>query len=131
MGALLSKFAEHYSYVYTDSDQKFVEKYARKIFLMYLKPVINGIGNYYIEAQTRDEKRTDIIVDYHGEQFLIETKIWYGPKYNKDGEDQLCRYLDRLRLNKGYLLTFSFNKNKETGVKEKKLGDKLLWEITV
>lgn len=31
-----------------------------------LKPIINGIGNYYIEAQTRDGRRTDIIVDYLG-----------------------------------------------------------------
>ncbi|MCD8347267.1 MAG: hypothetical protein LUD16_04800 [Lachnospiraceae bacterium] len=67
MEALLRKFAEHYACVYTDTDQRFVEKFARKIFLMYLKPVINGTGNYYIEAQTRDEKRTDIIVDYRGE----------------------------------------------------------------
>ncbi|MCD7736471.1 MAG: ATP-binding protein [Lachnospiraceae bacterium] len=131
MEALLRRFAAHYTYVYADNDQSFVEKFARKIFLMYLKPVINGTGNYYIEAQTRDEKRTDIIVDYRGEQFLIEVKIWYGLKYNMDGEEQLCGYLDRLSLKKGYLLTFSFNKNKEVGVKEKKLGDKLLWEVTV
>ncbi|MCD8012145.1 MAG: AAA-like domain-containing protein [Lachnospiraceae bacterium] len=131
MELLLRKFAEHYAYVYADNDQKFVEKYARKIFLMYLKPVINGTGNYYIEAQTRDEKKTDIIVDYHAEQFLIETKIWYGQKYNEDGEKQLCGYLDRLQLKKGYMLTFSFNKNKKTGVQERNCGEKVLWEITV
>ncbi|MCD8148686.1 MAG: ATP-binding protein [Clostridiales bacterium] len=131
MEALLRKFAEHYAYVYADNDQRFVEKYARKIFLMYLKPIINGTGNYYIEAQTRDAKRTDIVVDYHGGQFLIETKIWYGSKYNEEGEEQLCGYLERLNLKKGYLLTFSFNKNKETGVKEFTKGEKTLWEITV
>lgn len=98
---------------------------------MYLKPVINGTGNYYIESQTRDEKRTDIIVDYHAEQFLIETKIWYGPKYNTDGEKQLCGYLEQLNLKKGYMLTFSFNKNKETGIRERTFGDKILREITV
>ncbi len=131
MEYLLQKFAEHYSYVYADNDQKFVEKYARKIFLMYLKPVINGTGNYYIEAQTRDAKRTDIVVDYRGEQFVIETKIWYGSKYNADGEKQLCDYLDRLGLGKGYMLTFSFNKNKKTGVQEIMVSDKVLWELTV
>ncbi|MCD8155133.1 MAG: AAA-like domain-containing protein [Clostridiales bacterium] len=131
METLLRKFAEHYAYVYADNDQKFVEKYARKIFLMYLRPVINGTGNYYIEAQTRDEKKTDIIVDYHAEQFLIETKIWYGQRYNENGEKQLCGYLDRLQLEKGYMLTFSFNKNKKTGVQERKYGEKVLWEITV
>ncbi len=131
MEALLRKFAEHYAYVYADNDQKFIEKYARKLFLMYLKPVINGTGNYYIEAQTRDEKKTDIIVDYHAEQFLIETKIWYGQKYNEEGEKQLYGYLDRLKIKKGYMLTFSFNKNKKTGVQERKCGEKILWEITV
>ncbi|MCD8336129.1 MAG: AAA-like domain-containing protein [Lachnospiraceae bacterium] len=131
MEAILRKFAEHYAYVYTDNDQRFVEKYARKIFLMYLRPVINGTGNYYIESQTRDEKKTDIIVDYHGEQFLIETKIWYGQKYNEDGENQLLGYLDRLQLKRGYMLTFSFNKNKKTRVQERQCGEKVLWEITV
>ncbi|MCD8097828.1 MAG: ATP-binding protein [Lachnospiraceae bacterium] len=131
MEALLCKFAEHYSCVYTDNDQRFVEKYARKIFLLYLKPVINGTGNYYIEAQTRDAKRTDIVVDYRGEQFVVETKIWYGPQYNEDGERQLCEYLEQLHLKKGYMLTFSFNRNKKTGVRQTVVGDKQLWEITV
>lgn len=34
------------------------------------------MGNYYIEAQTRDAKRTDVIVDYLGEQFIVELKIF-------------------------------------------------------
>ena len=131
MDALLSKFAEHYQYVYADNDQKFVEKYARKIFLMYLKPIINGAGNYYVEAETRDARRTDIVVDYHGLQYVVETKIWYGPIYNADGEEQLCDYLDKLGLKKGYMLTFSFNKNKKIGMQEISMGDKTLVEVTV
>lgn len=43
---------------------EFVEKYGRKFFLLYLKPIINGTGNYYMEAETRDLRRTDVIVDY-------------------------------------------------------------------
>ncbi len=43
-----------------------------------LKPIINGTGNYYLEAQTRDAGRTDVIVDYLGEQFVVEMKIWCG-----------------------------------------------------
>lgn len=34
-----------------------------QFFLLYLRPIINGTGNYYIESQTRDLCRTDIIVD--------------------------------------------------------------------
>lgn len=55
--------------------QKFVEANGRKFFLLYLKPIINGTGNYYIEAQTLDERRTDVVVDYLGEQFLIEIGV--------------------------------------------------------
>lgn len=43
---------------------------------IYLRPIINGIGNYYIESRTRNKERTDVIVDYGGEQFVIELKIW-------------------------------------------------------
>ena len=43
--------------------------------MLYLRPIINGTGNYYIEARTRDLCRTDVIVDYNGEQYIIEMKI--------------------------------------------------------
>ncbi len=59
---------------YSEKDGNFIEKYGRKFFLLYLKPIINGTGNYYLEAQTRDARRTDVIVDYRGEQFIVELK---------------------------------------------------------
>ena len=46
-------------------------------------------------------KRTDIIVDYGGEQFVIELKIWRGPKYHAAGEAQIAEYLDYYELNTG------------------------------
>lgn len=76
MRLLLEKFVMHFTDLYGDNDETFIEKYGRKFFLLYLKPIINGTGNYYIEAQTRDARRTDVIVDYLGEQFVIELKIF-------------------------------------------------------
>ena len=99
--------------------------------MLYLKPIINGTGNYYIEAQTRDQTRTDIIVDYLGKQYVIELKIWHGNEYNKRGEEQLAEYLEYYHLDKGYLLSFNFNKNKQTGLKEIQFGDKTLVEVVV
>ncbi|MCC8029298.1 MAG: ATP-binding protein [Lachnospiraceae bacterium] len=131
MDLLIRKFVIHFCNVYGDNDQKFIEKYGRKLFLLYLKPVINGTGNYYVEAQTRDSKRTDIVVDYRGEQFVIETKLWYGNKYQENGERQLCGYLDRFHLQKGYLVTFSFKKDKVIGVEEKMVDGKVLVEAVV
>lgn len=90
-----------------------MENYGRKFFLLYLKPIINGTGNYYIEAQTRDASRTDVIVDYLGEQFVVELKIWRGNEYHERGKKQFADYLDYYHLDKGYLLSFNFNKKRK------------------
>ena len=71
------------------------------------------------------------MVDYAGEQFVIEMKIWRGNEYNERGEEQLIRYLDYFRLDKGYMLSFNFNKKKEIGVKTIAIGDKELVEAVV
>ena len=131
MDMVLKKFVDYFTEIYGDNDEKFIEDYGRKFFLLYLKPIINGVGNYYIEAQTRDARRTDVIVDYRGEQFIIELKIWHGNEYNERGEEQLSGYLDYYHKDKGYLLSFNFNKNKEIGVKEIKLGNKTIVEAVV
>lgn len=98
---------------------------------MYLKPIINGIGNYYIEAQTRNQQRTDVIVDYHGRQYVIEMKIYRGQEYNRQGKEQLAQYLDAYRLDRGYLLSFNFNKNKVCGVTETEYDGKRILETVV
>lgn len=131
MDMALKKFVDYFTEIYGDNDEKFIEDYGRKFFLLYLKPIINGVGNYYIEAQTRDARRTDVIVDYLGEQFIIELKIWHGNEYNERGQEQLGGYLDYYHKEKGYLLSFNFNKNKEIGVKEIKLGTKTIVEAVV
>ncbi len=131
MELVLKKFVMYFTEIYGQKDEKLIEKQGRKIFLIYLKPIINGTGNYYIEAQTRDERRTDVIVDYLGEQFIVELKIWHGSEYNERGERQLTDYLDYYHKDKGYMLSFNFNKNKETGVREIQIGDKVIVEAVV
>lgn len=131
MERVLTKFVEYFTDIYSDNDEKFVEAYGRKFFLLYLKPIINGVGNYYLEAQTRDARRTDVIVDYMGEQFVVELKIWHGNEYNERGEEQLIDYLNYFRLEKGYMLSFNFNKKKEPGVKVITVGGKTLVEAVV
>lgn len=131
MKLILEKFVVHWGDLYSSADEKFIEDNARKFFLLYLKPIINGTGNYYIEAQTRDNKRTDVIIDYCKEQFVIEMKIWRGNAYHERGEEQLAEYLEYYHLNKGYMLSFNFNKKKQTGVKEIRIGNKVLIEAVV
>lgn len=99
--------------------------------MLYLKPIINGVGNYYIEAQTRDQTRTDVIVDYMGKQFVIKVKIWRGDAYNRRGEKQLTEYLDYYHLKYGYLLSFNFNKNKKVEMKKIVIEDRTILEVVV
>jgi len=131
MRLVIEHFIKTYTQIFGPLEDKFKEKDGREQFLLFLKPIINGTGNYYIEAQTRDQTRTDVVVDYLGQQDIIELKIWRGQKYNSDGEQQLVRYLEHFGLNVGYMLTFNFNKNKEQGVKLVKIGDKTIYEGTV
>ena len=128
---ILEKFVIHFQELYGDKDKKFIEDYGRRFFLLYLRPIINGTGNYYIESETRDKKRTDVIVDYRGEQFIIEMKLWHGKEYHERGEAQLAEYLDIYHKQTGYMLSFNFNKKKETGVFDRTVGDKHIIEAVV
>ena len=132
MRLLLERFCMHFNEIYRpEHDDKFVEANGRKIFLTYLLPIINGTGNYYCEAHTRNLTRTDVIVGYLGNQYVIELKIWRGDSYNKRGENQLAEYLDYYHLKTGYLLSFCFNKNKQSGIHEVKVGDRTIIEAIV
>ena len=131
MRLILEKFIETYTQVFGPLEEKFKEKDGREHFLLYLKPIINGTGNYYIEAQTRDQTRTDVIVDYLGQQYIVELKIWRGERYNAEGEKQISEYLDYWNLTTGYMLSFNFNQKKKQGVNQVHVGDKVLIEGTV
>ena len=69
--------------------------------------------------------------DYLGERFVVELKIWRGNAYNERGQEQLSDYLDYYHIQKGYMLSYNFNKNKEVGVKTISVGDKTLIEAVV
>jgi hypothetical protein len=131
MKRVLEKFVEAFDLIYGDENEKFVEEAGRKYFLLFIKPIINGVGNCYIESRTRNMRRTDVIVDYRGEQFIVELKIWKGEKYNADGEQQIAEYIDFYHLKKGYMLTFNFNQKKQIGVREVQYGDVTIVEAVV
>lgn len=114
MELIMERFTQLYDTLYDNRrDERFDEEEGRKKFLFYIKPIINGVGNFYVEARTRNMRRTDLVIDYLGKQYVVEMKIWYGDQYNQEGEEQLADYLDALHLEKGYMLTFNFNKRRK------------------
>lgn len=123
MDMIVSRFKAHYDFLYSEQNWKFTEENGRFLFLTFLKPIINGVGNYYIEARTRDQTRTDIVVDYLGKQYIVELKIYHGDAYQQKGIEQLCEYLDHHGQEKGWLISFCFHKKKD-----KKAGIELLYQ---
>jgi hypothetical protein len=50
--------------------------------------------------------RCDLWLEYAGEQFVIELKLYRKPKTRDEGLQQLTRYLGKLGLSQGYLIIF-------------------------
>ncbi|MBQ9588150.1 MAG: hypothetical protein IJR26_09885, partial [Bacteroidales bacterium] len=112
MEHVVERFRDLIREEYRESDEAFLERQGRLLFLTFLKPVINGTGFYYVEPQTRDNRRMDLVVTYGQEEFIVELKIWRGTKYEESGRDQLAAYLHSRGLQRGYLVTFDFSKHK-------------------
>jgi len=115
MPLLLEKFANHYYEMYNSKDIDFLERECRLLFITYLRPFINGTGFYHLESEIRSGKRTDVIIDYLSEQFVVELKLWYGDMAHEDAFEQLAGYLESKNKDTGYLLTFDFRKTENVG----------------
>ncbi|MCL2101379.1 MAG: hypothetical protein FWH22_06660, partial [Fibromonadales bacterium] len=115
MSMLLEKFVNHYYEIYHNKDINFLERECRLLFITYLRPFINGVGFYHLESETRDGERTDVIVDFNDEQFIVELKLWYGDASHENALDQIAGYLSSKNKSEGYLLTFDFRKRDNIG----------------
>ena len=110
MEKVLRKFKEFMFHEYRKNDEKFYESYGRLLFLAFIKPIINAKGHYFVEPETRENKRMDVVVLFGGERFIVELKIWYGEEYENKGIKQLADYLDKENADTGWLITFGLNK---------------------
>lgn len=81
---------------------------------------LDGFINFFIErlgGQTFIEVpsgrgRTDILILYQGQKYIIETKIFTDDSYFQKGKRQLAEYLDSESIGDGYYVVFS-NKHTE------------------
>jgi len=131
MQRILEKFQELMYHEYRKKDEKFIEREGRLLFLAFIKPIINGIGFYYVEAETRNSRRMDIVVTYNNKEYIIELKKWYRDKYEKKGHEQLADYLNSRNLEKGYMLVFDFREGKKYTDKWIEVKGKKIYEAIV
>ncbi len=96
---------------------EFLEREGRFMFICFLKPIINGTGFYYSEPENDDGSRMDLVITYNRKEYVIELKIWHGTEYELSGRDQLSEYLETRNRAEGYLVTFSFLKEKTAQAK--------------
>jgi hypothetical protein len=133
MQLCLEKFAAYYREIFSKKEIKFFEKHGRLLFLAYLRPLINGLGFYHIESETRDQRRMDVIIDFGREQFIIELKIWHGDSKHQEAYEQLLGYMDSKRAATGYLLTFDFRKdaNKQLGAEWVEFDNRRIFDVVI
>jgi hypothetical protein len=112
---------------YSKHERDFLERNGRLVFLAFLKPILNGIGYTFKEAQISEERRLDIIITYLQRKYLIELKIWRGEKAHQKGVMQLADYLDKQGLEQGYLVIFDHSNVKNWEKKRiRKVGKRIL-----
>jgi hypothetical protein len=133
MELAMRKFGEHYSEIFSDNDEAFLERHGRLIFLSYLKPLINGQGFYHIESQFTDLRRMDVVLDFGNDQFIIELKLWKGEAAKEQAYERLAGYMSSRNADKGYLLTFDFRKNRSKGYSAEwvRVGDRMIFDVVV
>ncbi len=128
---ILLRFQSFFKENYSHTDEKFIEREGRLVFLSYLQPIINGSGYVFKEPVVNNEQRMDLVITYNDKRYVVELKIWRGEKYHKKGITQISNYLDTYSLKKGYLLIFNFNKNKEFKKEIIKYNDKELFTVWI
>jgi len=128
---ILEKFQELMKEEYREETEKFVEKEGRLIFIAFMRPIINGTGFYYVEAETRTNKRIDIVITYNKKEYIIELKKYYDKPREEKGHKQLAEYLRIKNISKGYMVTFNFNKSKEYTREWIDVDGKRIYEVVV
>ena len=128
---ILDRFQELMKEEYREETEKFKEKEGRMIFLAFIKPIINGTGFYYIEAETRTNRRFDIVITYNKKEYIIELKKYYDKPREEKGYKQLAEYLEIKNIAKGYIVVFDFTKDKNYTQKWIEVEGRNIYEVVV
>ena len=102
------------------------------LLLSYLTAALNSIaGSVTIESLSKAGEM-DILAFHRGNRFIVETKVWYDKSKYEAGKQQLLRYIKSAGLEKGYMVIFDeqLEKNplltEEGEVFDVEVDDKLL-----
>ena len=110
MPLILEKYSEYLKDLHDDHQDRFIENNARLLFSIFIKSIINQVGFMYREPVITDRRRLDVVITYNQFKYVIELKIWYGDAYFELAKTQLADYLEREKLDIGYMIVHDFRK---------------------
>ncbi len=114
MNALLREFQDFYR----EHAESWLDKFSyhesgKQLLLMaFLQRIVNGGGSIGREM-AMGRGRTDLIIDFMGDRFVLELKIKRSNTNIDKAYKQLHRYLDTINISHGYLILFEL-KNSDT-----------------
>ena len=114
MPALLVEFQDFYR----ENSESWLDKFSfhesgKQLLLMaFLQRIVNGGGKTTREMAV-GRGRTDLVIEYEGDTFVLELKIKYSNYRHEKAYEQLVRYLDVVNQPHGYLILFENKKSTE------------------
>jgi len=114
MDKLLKAFQEFYrKHSEHWIDMFYYKEAGQQLLLMaFLQRVLNGGGRIDREMAV-GRGRTDLLIEFKKEKFVLELKLKHKPSAKEKGLKQLSKYLDTLGMSKGYLIIFELKPSKK------------------
>ena len=89
------------------------EYVGQDLLYAYLDQFVSLIGGaMYLEAQT-GRGRMDLVIFHNTQKYIVETKIWEGPRSYQAGKKQLAAYLQLEGAVEGYYIVFDHREQPE------------------
>ncbi|HPG31635.1 MAG TPA: AAA-like domain-containing protein, partial [bacterium] len=114
----LDKLLKRFQQFYRENSEVWLEKFAYKeagphlLLTAFLQRIINGGGRIHREYGL-GRKRIDLFIEFGGEKFCIETKVFRTEKSKQDGLSQLKKYMDVCGAKAGHLILFDKSSEKK------------------
>jgi hypothetical protein len=96
-----------------DTPKEFVGQHLLYAYLDQFVQLIQG--HIYLEGQTGRGK-IDLAIFHNAKKYIVETKIWEGPRSYQSGKKQLAAYLKLEGANEGYYVVFDHRAEPEPRV---------------
>lgn len=89
------------------------EYVGQDLLYAYLEQFVGLIrGAMYLEVQT-GRGRMDLVILHNARKYIVETKIWEGPRSYQAGKRQLAAYLQLEGTSEGYYVVFDHREHPE------------------